>query len=74
MGSVGCIFKATPADQSNPSRGYIPPSCVVVRDAERHLQNRGNETYVTATSLYQFRDQTLSFMKTEERRAYAVAM
>jgi hypothetical protein len=44
-GSVGCIFKETPADQEDPSKGNIPPSCVVVRDAERHLQNRGNEAY-----------------------------
>jgi hypothetical protein len=45
-GSVGCIFKATPADSEDPSKGYIPPCCVVVRDAERHLQNRANEAYV----------------------------
>jgi hypothetical protein len=45
-GSVGCIFKKTPADQSDPSKACIPPSCVVVRDAERHLQNRGNEAYL----------------------------
>jgi serine/threonine protein kinase len=45
-GSVGCIFKATPVDPTNSNKGYIPPSCVVVRDAERHLQNRSNEAYV----------------------------
>lgn len=45
-GSVGCIFKETPADQAEPSKGFIPPSCVVVRDAERHLQNRGNVSYM----------------------------
>jgi serine/threonine protein kinase len=45
-GSVGCIFKATPADSEDPSKGLIPPCCVVVRDAERHLQNRANEAYV----------------------------
>jgi serine/threonine protein kinase len=45
-GSVGCIFKATPADSEDQSKGYIPPCCVVVRDAERHLQNRANENYV----------------------------
>ena len=44
-GSVGCIFKATPADPSDAAKGLIPPSCVLVRDAERHLQNRANETY-----------------------------
>ena len=45
-GSVGCIFKATPADSEDPSKGLIPPCCVVVREAERHLQNRANEAYV----------------------------
>jgi serine/threonine protein kinase len=45
-GSVGCIFRATPASSSDPSKGQIPPSCVVVRDAERHLQQRNNENYV----------------------------
>jgi len=45
-GSVGCIFKATAADSEDPSKGLSPPCCVVVRDAERHLQNRGNEAYV----------------------------
>jgi serine/threonine protein kinase len=45
-GSVGCIFKATAADSEDPSKGLMPPCCVVVRDAERHLQNRANEAYV----------------------------
>ena len=45
-GSVGCIFKETPADHADPNKGYIPSSCVVVRDAERHLQNRGNAAYM----------------------------
>lgn len=45
-GSVGCIFKATAADTEDPSKGLIPPCCVVVREAERHLQNRANEAYV----------------------------
>jgi hypothetical protein len=45
-GSVGCIFKETPTDSSDPVQGYIPPCCVIVRDAERHLQNRGNVAYV----------------------------
>ncbi|PBP19576.1 cell cycle serine/threonine-protein kinase CDC5/MSD2 [Diplocarpon rosae] len=45
-GSLGCIFKATPANPMEPSKGYIPPTCVVVREAERHLQNKTNENYV----------------------------
>jgi hypothetical protein len=43
---VGCIFKAIPVDFSNLSKGYVPPSCIVIRDGERHLQNRGNSAYV----------------------------
>jgi hypothetical protein len=45
-GSVGCIFKETPADPVDSSKGNLPPSCVVVRDAERHLQNRANPAYI----------------------------
>jgi len=44
-GSVGCIFKATAVDPSDSEKGFTPPSCVVVRDGERHLQNRSNEAY-----------------------------
>lgn len=44
-GSVGCIFKATPVESSTTAKEFIPPSCVVVRDAERHLQNRNNKEY-----------------------------
>lgn len=45
-GSVGCIFRETPADPIDSNRGNLAPSCVVVRDAERHLQNRANPAYV----------------------------
>ncbi|KAH9221671.1 hypothetical protein DL95DRAFT_474226 [Leptodontidium sp. 2 PMI_412] len=45
-GSVGCIFKATPAYPDDVSKGYIPPTCVVVRDGERHFQNRNNPAYI----------------------------
>ncbi|KAI9053507.1 hypothetical protein LZ554_002462 [Drepanopeziza brunnea f. sp. 'monogermtubi'] len=45
-GSVGCIFRAMSAGSQYPNRGNIPPTCVVVRDAERHLSNRENEAYV----------------------------
>ena len=45
-GSVGCIFKSSPIEPSNPSKGYGPPACVLVRDAERHLQSRNAQEYV----------------------------
>ncbi|RDL36796.1 Serine kinase [Venustampulla echinocandica] len=50
-GSVGCIFRAMPVDSEDRSKGDLPPSCVVVRDAERHLQNRGNPAYADRQQL-----------------------
>ncbi|KAH6671269.1 hypothetical protein B0J14DRAFT_91639 [Halenospora varia] len=44
-GSIGCIFKAEPVNPNNASKGYLPPACVLVRDSEKHLQNRKNEAY-----------------------------
>jgi hypothetical protein len=43
-GSVGCIFRSSSAS-SGSMTGRIPPTCVIVRDAERHLQSRGKESY-----------------------------
>lgn len=43
-GSVGCIFKSLPISNDS-NHSHIPPTCVVVREAERHLQNRGNVNY-----------------------------
>jgi serine/threonine protein kinase len=45
-GSVGCIFRALPVDPLDTSKGYVPPSCLVIRDADKHLHNRTNESYV----------------------------
>jgi serine/threonine protein kinase len=50
-GSVGCIFKAAPVEPSDPSKGYVPPACVLVRDAERHLQNRNTLGYANRLQL-----------------------
>jgi hypothetical protein len=43
-GSVGCIFKSSVVS-SGSSSGEIPPTCVVVRDAEKHLQARARKGY-----------------------------
>ena len=43
-GGVGCIFKSLPVS-GDTKNVQIPPTCVVVRDAEKHLQNRGNPNY-----------------------------
>lgn len=45
-GSVGCIFKESAAEPSDPSAGILPTSCLVVRKAEYHLRNRSNPAYV----------------------------
>jgi hypothetical protein len=50
-GSVGCIFKAAPVEPSDSSKGYVPPACVLVRDAERHLQNRNTVGYINRFQL-----------------------
>jgi len=43
-GSVGCIFRSSLVS-SGSMTGRIPPTCVLVRDAERHLQSRSKECY-----------------------------
>ena len=42
-GSVGCIFKALPTE--NDANKFTPPSAIVVRHGEKHLQNRENVQY-----------------------------
>ncbi|KAG9229281.1 putative Serine/threonine-protein kinase plo1 [Amylocarpus encephaloides] len=44
-GSVGCIFRSTPLDFNDLSKGHIWPSCIVVRDGEFHLHNKTNPKY-----------------------------
>jgi hypothetical protein len=62
-GSVGCIFKATTASPTESSKSFIPPSCVVVRDAERHLQNRGNEGYADRHQLVPISGPSIEFFE-----------
>ena len=50
-GSVGCIFKSAPVDASDPRKGHVPPACVLVREAERHLQNRNTHGYADRLQL-----------------------
>lgn len=44
-GAVGCIFKSLRASFSKFPGAMTATTCVVVRDAERHLQNRNNDMY-----------------------------
>lgn len=43
-GSIGCIFRDCTASLGS-TTGRIPPTCIVIPDAEKHLQNRGNVSY-----------------------------
>jgi hypothetical protein len=43
-GSVGCIFTKSTAT-SGSRQGFVPPTCIVVRNAETHLQQRSNPDY-----------------------------
>ena len=70
-GSVGCIFKALPADSTDPSKGHVPPSCVVVRNAERHLQNKSNEAYVDRHQIVPISGPNIEFY--ENRRGKGIA-
>lgn len=45
-GSVGCVFRETPAGSPESEDNVIAPSCIVIRDGERHLANRTNKSYV----------------------------
>lgn len=55
-GSVGCIFKTDAKDS-----GSQPSACVVVRDAETHLQNRENKAYVDRHQLVPISGQEIEF-------------
>ncbi|KAH8815219.1 hypothetical protein F5884DRAFT_771577 [Xylogone sp. PMI_703] len=59
-GSVGCIFKRTLANGPD-SNDYLPPSGIVVRDAEWHLQNRGNTQYKDRHQLVPISGRSIEF-------------
>lgn len=50
-GSVGCIFKEAPVESSDSRKSYVPSACVLVRDAEQHLQNRNTVGYLNRLQL-----------------------
>ncbi|RQM06896.1 hypothetical protein DH86_00000018, partial [Scytalidium sp. 3C] len=59
-GSVGCIFKGTPTNGPD-SGDLLPPSGVVVRDAEWHLQNRSNVQYKDRHQLVPISGRSIEF-------------
>ncbi|KAI1870278.1 hypothetical protein JX265_006448 [Neoarthrinium moseri] len=44
-GTVGCVLKSLPGKARGGKTVTLPPSCVVVHDAERHCQRRHDEAY-----------------------------
>ncbi|KAH8603056.1 hypothetical protein B0O99DRAFT_604958 [Bisporella sp. PMI_857] len=60
-GSIGCILRTLPADPLDASKGVNPPSCVMVRDAERHLLSRGNPEYVDRQELVPISGPSIEF-------------
>jgi hypothetical protein len=69
-GSVGCIFRSSIAT-SGYTTGRVPPTCVIVRDAERHLQNRGKESYVDRHQLVPISGSPIEFY--ENRREEGIS-
>jgi serine/threonine protein kinase len=69
-GSVGCIFRSSLAAAGSRT-GRIPPTCVIVRNAERHLQSRGNETYPNRHQLVPVSGPPIEFY--ENRREEGIA-
>lgn len=45
-GSVGTIFRAIPAFPQDPQKGLNPPTCVLIRDSEKHLINQSNPNWI----------------------------
>lgn len=44
-GSVGCVLRSLPGKARGGKTVTLPPSCIVVRDAERHCQRRHDPSY-----------------------------
>ncbi|KAI9730461.1 MAG: Cell cycle serine/threonine-protein kinase cdc5/MSD2 [Claussenomyces sp. TS43310] len=61
-GSVGCIF-AKSGVSSAQGNGYLPPTCVLVRNAEKHLQNRLNENYADRHQLVPIQGDRIEFFE-----------
>lgn len=71
-GSVGCIFRELPADPDDHSKGTLPPSCVVVRDAERHLQNRANPAYVDRHQIVPVSGPNIEFYENKGEQGFSI--
>jgi len=43
-GSVGCILRTIPSSDG-PKPGMLPPACLLIHEAERHIQRKDDPTY-----------------------------
>jgi len=60
-GSIGCILRTLPADPLDRSKGYVPPSGVMIRDAERHVLSRQKDNYVDRKEIVPVSGQNIEF-------------
>ncbi|KAH8675980.1 serine/threonine protein kinase [Xylariales sp. PMI_506] len=44
-GSIGCVLRSIPGSGKGTKTVMLPPSCILVRDAERHCQRRHDPVY-----------------------------
>ncbi|ORY66423.1 uncharacterized protein BCR38DRAFT_456979 [Pseudomassariella vexata] len=44
-GSIGCVLRSIPGRGRGGKSVMLPPSCILVREAERHCQRRHDEAY-----------------------------
>ncbi|PQE04029.1 serine threonine kinase protein [Rutstroemia sp. NJR-2017a BVV2] len=67
-GSVGCVFRETPAGIYESSRTVIAPSCIVIRNGEKHLANRTNKEYVDRHQIIPVSGPAVEFFESKGER------
>ncbi|KAB8302710.1 hypothetical protein EYC80_006069 [Monilinia laxa] len=67
-GSVGCVFRETPAGSPESEDNVIAPSCIVIRDGERHLANRTNKSYVNRHQIVPISGPNVEFYESKGER------
>ncbi|PQE12763.1 hypothetical protein CJF30_00002647 [Rutstroemia sp. NJR-2017a BBW] len=67
-GSVGCVFRETPAGIFESSRTVVPPSCIVIRNGEKHLANRTNKEYADRHQIIPISGPAVEFFESKGER------
>ncbi|TEY85188.1 hypothetical protein BOTCAL_0016g00420 [Botryotinia calthae] len=67
-GSVGCVFRETPAGSPESEDNVIAPSCIVIRDGERHLANRTNKSYANRHQIIPISGPNVEFYESKGER------